>query len=103
MWFLLACVDSPQGDPPVWSAPVAPVPTVSPEPPTPPGPPPPNVLLVVLDDVGTDKIAAYAEHPLPALTPNIDALAARGTLFRNAWAYTACTPTRAALITGRYG
>jgi arylsulfatase A-like enzyme len=64
---------------------------------------PPNVLIVLLDDVGTDKIGAYAEHPRPAHTPNLDALAAEGVLFRNAWATPQCSPSRAALLTGRYG
>ncbi len=64
---------------------------------------PPNVLVVLADDIGVDKIGAYGEHPLPVPTPSIDALAASGVLFRNAWAYPSCSPTRAALLTGRYG
>jgi arylsulfatase A-like enzyme len=66
-------------------------------------PQPPNVLVILLDDVGTDKVAAYGEHPQPPHTPHIDALAAEGMLFRNAWAYSSCSPTRAAALTGRYG
>ena len=66
------------------------------------GPPaPPNFVVVLLDDVGRDKVAAYGDHPQPAATPNLDRLAERGTLFRNAWAYSSCSPTRAALLTGR--
>ena len=64
---------------------------------------PQNVLLVILDDIGVDKIAAYGEHPNPAKTPTIDALASRGVLFRTAWANPFCSPTRATLLTGRYG
>ncbi|MEQ1568861.1 MAG: sulfatase-like hydrolase/transferase [Myxococcota bacterium] len=64
---------------------------------------PPNVLVVLLDDVGNDKIPAYGEHPKPAITPNIDALAAEGVLFRNTWAAATCSPARGALLTGRYG
>jgi arylsulfatase B len=64
---------------------------------------PPNVLVILLDDVGTDKVGIYAEHPEPPPTPNIDAFAAEGMLFRNAWAYSSCSPTRAAALTGRYG
>jgi arylsulfatase A-like enzyme len=63
---------------------------------------PPNVLVVLLDDVGTDKVSAYGEHPRPASTPTLDGLAADGVLFRNAWAMPSCSPTRAALLTGRY-
>lgn len=64
-------------------------------------PAPPNFVVVLLDDVGRDKVAAYGDHPQPAATPNLDRLAERGTLFRNAWAYSSCSPTRAALLTGR--
>lgn len=61
-----------------------------------------NVLLLIADDVGVDKIGAYGEHPSPPPTPNIDALAARGVLFRNAYAPPVCSPSRAAMLTGRY-
>ncbi|MEQ1501463.1 MAG: sulfatase-like hydrolase/transferase, partial [Myxococcota bacterium] len=64
---------------------------------------PPNVLVVLVDDLGTDKVAAYGDSPTPPRTPTIDGLAADGVLFRNAWAYASCSPTRAALLTGRYG
>ncbi len=64
-------------------------------------PAPPNFVVVLLDDVGRDKVAAYGVHPQPAATPHLDRLAERGTLFRNAWAYSSCSPTRAALLTGR--
>ncbi len=64
--------------------------------------PPPNVLFVLLDDVGVDKIGAYGVHDQPPPTPTIDALAAEGVLFENAWTYPSCTPTRAALLTGRH-
>jgi len=61
-----------------------------------------NVILLIADDVGVDKIGAYGEHPSPPPTPNIDALAARGVLFRNAYAPPVCSPSRAAMLTGRY-
>ncbi|MCB9699059.1 MAG: sulfatase-like hydrolase/transferase [Alphaproteobacteria bacterium] len=67
-----------------------------------PAPRPPNVLVVVLDDVGTDKVSSYAEVPNPPATPRIDALARQGVRFRNAYAYPVCSPTRAAILTGRY-
>ncbi len=63
--------------------------------------PPPNVVIILMDDVGRDKIGAYGDHPSPAVTPNLDALAAQGVLFRGAWTYPVCSPTRAALLTGR--
>lgn len=61
---------------------------------------PPNVLIVVLDDVGIDQVSAYG-FPGAAPTPVIDSLAERGLRFDAAWAMPTCTPTRAALLTGR--
>jgi arylsulfatase A-like enzyme len=61
-----------------------------------------NVLLVIADDVGVDRIAAYGAHPDAGPTPVIDALAAHGVLFRTAWADPLCSPTRAGMLTGRY-
>jgi arylsulfatase A-like enzyme len=63
----------------------------------------PNVLLVVADDLGVDLVRAYGEGSAPPCTPTIDRLAADGLLFRNAWANPVCSPTRAALLTGRHG
>jgi len=64
--------------------------------------PHPNILLIIGDDIGVDRVAVYGEHPNPGNTPNLDALAAQGTMFRNAWAYDTCSPTRAAMLTGRH-
>ena len=60
-----------------------------------------NVLLVIVDDLGVDKMPAYGEHPNPGKTPTIDRLAEQGVLFRNAWSHPVCSPTRAAIFTGR--
>jgi arylsulfatase A-like enzyme len=62
---------------------------------------PGNVLVVLMDDVGSDRIGAYGEHPDAGPTPVIDGLARQGVLFRNAWAQPFCSPTRAAMLTGR--
>jgi arylsulfatase A-like enzyme len=61
-----------------------------------------NILVIVMDDWGVDKMGAYAEHPAPAPTPNMDALAAGGILFRHAWATPQCSSSRAAWMTGRH-
>ncbi|MEM8671065.1 MAG: sulfatase [Planctomycetota bacterium] len=59
----------------------------------------PNVLFIAVDDLN-DWIGVLGGHP-QANTPNIDRLAARGTLFGNAYcAAPACNPSRAALMTG---
>lgn len=63
----------------------------------------PNILIVVADDVGVDLLNAYGESTAAPCTPNLDALAQDGLLFRNAWACPVCSPTRAALLTGRHG
>lgn len=62
-----------------------------------------NVLVVLLDDVGTDALALYAEHPDAPTMPTLEALAAEGVLFRNVWAAPSCSPARALLLTGRHG
>ncbi len=61
---------------------------------------PPNVLVVVMDDVGVDQVSAYGFEDAPP-TPTLDGLARRGLRFDQAWAMPTCSPTRAALMTGR--
>jgi arylsulfatase A-like enzyme len=61
-----------------------------------------HVVVVTLDDVGVDKVPAYG-HPQAGPTPTLDALAADGLLFERAYANPTCSPTRCALLTGRYG
>ena len=80
-------------------------PARAPDPPQTPGDRP-NVLVVLLDDIGVEKVGAYGESPpgvTPPCTPNMDALATAGVLFRNAWTNNVCSPTRAQLLTGRHG
>lgn len=59
-----------------------------------------NVLILLLDDVGTDKISMYGQSPDAPYTPVIDGLADAGVTFERAWAYPTCSPTRAAIMTG---
>src|SRR4051812_1939178 len=65
-----------------------------------------NILLIIADDYGADSSSLYnstnAGASLPP-TPNIDSLARSGVVFRHAYANPVCSPTRACLITGRYG
>lgn len=59
----------------------------------------PNVLFLAMDDQN-DWIGFLGGHP-NALTPNIDALAARGTAFTNAHCQSPlCNPSRTSLMTG---
>jgi len=61
-----------------------------------------NVLLIIGDDVGAENIGAYHVGRSPPPTPNIDSIASRGVLFRNAWSNPLCSPTRAGILTGRH-
>ncbi len=58
----------------------------------------PDILVIVLDDVGFSDLGAFGSE---IRTPNIDALAARGLRFNRFDTKAVCSPTRAALLTGR--
>lgn len=60
-----------------------------------------NVLVIVLDDVGVDKLTMYGLFD-GAPTPVLDSLAAQGARFTAAWAYPTCSPMRAAALSGRH-
>ncbi len=58
----------------------------------------PNVLLVLLDDVGFAQLGCFGSS-VP--TPNFDRLAERGIRYTNFHTTALCSPTRASLLTGR--
>ena len=61
----------------------------------------PNFLLILTDDQGYGDVSAYG--PSDVRTPNIDRIGAEGMLFTTMRANcTVCSPSRAALLTGRY-
>jgi arylsulfatase A-like enzyme len=60
----------------------------------------PNVILIITDDVGYGDIGSYGAPDIK--TPNIDSLAKTGTRLTDFYAAPNCSPTRAALISGRY-
>ncbi len=63
--------------------------------------PPPNIVLILVDDLGWTDLGSYGSRYYE--TPNIDRLASGGMRFTQAYAAAAvCSPTRAALMTGRY-
>lgn len=63
-----------------------------------PGEDAPNVLVILLDDTGFAQLGCFGSD---IDTPNIDALAANGLQFTNFHVTPLCSPTRAALLTGR--
>ena len=61
----------------------------------------PNVVLILVDDLGWTDVGCFGSKYYE--TPNIDRLAAQGMKFTNGYAACAvCSPTRAAVMTGRY-
>jgi arylsulfatase B len=63
----------------------------------------PNILLIIADDLGKDAIKGYSEGSIKPNTPNIDAFRSKGLTFNNFWSNPVCSPTRASLLTGKYG
>jgi arylsulfatase A-like enzyme len=60
----------------------------------------PNIVHIVADDLGWKDVGFNGATDIK--TPNIDALAAGGAKFTQFYVQPMCTPTRAALMTGRY-
>lgn len=61
----------------------------------------PNIIVISVDDLGWDELGCYGNRFNE--TPHIDRLAREGTRFTQAYAAAPlCSPTRAALVTGRY-
>jgi arylsulfatase A-like enzyme len=72
---------------------------------------PHNVVLIVLDDVGAELVGSYDAYFLaqgrptgaPAATPALDQmLAPEALMFTHAWSMPSCSPSRAAMLTGRF-
>jgi choline-sulfatase len=63
--------------------------------------PRPNIVFLCTDDQAQWAVGAYGNREIK--TPNLDALARRGAIFRNAFTVTpVCSPSRAGLMTSRY-
>jgi arylsulfatase A-like enzyme len=62
----------------------------------------PNIVLIISDQFRWDCVGALGLNPMN-LTPNLDAMARRGVIFRNAFAnQPVCAPARASIFTGQY-
>ena len=63
----------------------------------------PNILFVIMDDVGIDQMPSFGYGgATPPNMPNIDAVAQAGLRFGNTWSMPECSPGRAAMFVGRY-
>ncbi|MFT6338533.1 MAG: arylsulfatase A-like enzyme, partial [Halioglobus sp.] len=85
---LTSCSEDPVIDPPVVDPPIIES---------------PNILFIIADDLGKDAINGFTEGSIKPITPNIDAIRNNGLSFNNFWTYPTCSPTRASIITGKYG
>ncbi len=68
-----------------------------------PAPRPPNIVLIVADDLGYGDVLFNPLHPKEVSTPHLDRLARESIICRQAYVTGhVCSPTRTALMTGRY-
>lgn len=62
----------------------------------------PNIVFIISDDQGLDASPQYSVSSDLPVTPNFTALANSGLIFDNVWVSPTCSPTRAALMTGKH-
>ncbi|AUP81491.1 sulfatase [Flavivirga eckloniae] len=63
----------------------------------------PNILLVIADDMGLDATPGYNIGSIKPNMPTLESLTNSGIKFTNLWANPTCSPTRATILTGKYG
>ena len=68
-----------------------------------PTPSSPNILLIIADDMGLDATPGYSVGTSKPTMPNLQDLMNSGMRFNNVWSNPVCTPTRATILTGKYG
>jgi arylsulfatase A-like enzyme len=63
----------------------------------------PNILMILLDDVGIDQWRSFSYGgPVPAAMPAMDAVAENAIKFVDTWSMPSCSAGRATIFTGRY-
>src|SRR5688500_17004710 len=62
--------------------------------------PKPNIVIYLSDDLGWSQVGLNVGREVP--TPNIDRIAREGAKLTQFYVQSVCSPTRAALLTGRY-
>ena len=63
----------------------------------------PNILLIIADDLGLDATPGFIEGTSKPNMPNLEDLISKGLRFQNLWSAPTCSPTRATILTGKYG
>lgn len=63
----------------------------------------PNILLIIADDMGVDATPGYNLGSIKPTMPTLQNMINTGVIFNNVWSNPTCTPTRATLLTGKYG
>jgi len=64
---------------------------------------PPNILLVIADDMGIDASPCYSVGDQKPNMPVLEKMCRTGVVFENVLSNPECSPTRATILTGRYG
>ena len=63
----------------------------------------PNILLIIADDMGIDSTPGFGITSDLPITPTLDSFREKGLSFTNCWSAPQCSPTRAAIMSGKYG
>jgi arylsulfatase A len=63
----------------------------------------PNIIFILIDDLGIDGVGCYGSDDFKDLTPNIDKLARTGLRFETCCSMPLCGPSRFCINSGRYG
>ena len=63
----------------------------------------PNILLIIADDLGIDSTPGFGIDDDMPVTPTLNSFRQTGVTYTNTWATPQCSPTRAAIMSGKFG